>query len=206
MTINTTGVDPKTIASQVTEALNQRNGISTEKAAGELTTKDGGVDVADNETKVEVEETQTSAVVEQSVDNAEVAPTAEETPTEATEEAPADNSEVAEEVDLQKMFAGFAEDIKKSFEATKTETATVVADLKKSVEETTGELSTKISDLETRLGALDNKVSTTEKRVDSVEGETAMKKSADLGGADDNLTKNNNTGWDGAFLSVSNLS
>lgn len=197
-TINISGQPSvETIAEKVAEILNKSK------------TLEGGVDVAEEvqETKVTTEETET--VVEETktaADNEEVVtPTEEEAPTEETVEKAVEVDEVEkEEVDLSKMFSDFAAQIKDVLTASKEETGKVVESVKAELEETVKALGTKVSELSEKFGALEATAESVAKRVDSVESDTAIKKSADLGGSDD-ATEETENFWRGSFISSNDL-
>jgi len=125
-----------------------------------------------------------------------------------TEEAPAVDETVdtaekvdeveSEETDLAKMFGEFAARIESAMQVTKTETTEVLKSVQTEVTSTVEALDTKVSELETKFSALEGTVS---KRVDAVEGDTAFKKSADLGGSAVDNTKKESI-WSGRFLNA----
>lgn len=178
------------IAKQVQESIN---------------TLEGGVDTMGTETKEEVVETTETATVTatetsepkaeevEEVTPTEEAPAAEETATAAEVE------EVeAEDVDIAKMFSDFAARIETVVNTSKTETAQVVKSVSDEVTAKVDGLEAKVSELETKFGAMEETVA---KRVDAVESDTAIKKSADLGGSTEKKT-NNESIWGGRFLNA----
>ena len=170
---------------------------------------EGGNEVSENTENTTVEET----VVEE-------APVVEETP--AAEEAPAEDAvadasaetlekaaDVSEvEVD-EPDFAKMLGDLKGFFSETLTKATDANAAQVKAVTETVETFSksvdTRISELAEQHAALSkavenikNTIDGVEKRVDAVEGDTAIKKSSDLGGSQEVTIKKSK--WNGSFL------
>ena len=178
---------------------------------------EGGNEVSENtETVAAVEET--PAAVEETAAPAE-AP-AEAAPAEApaddaaatdapaeTLEKAADVSEVeVDEPDFAKMLGDlkgfFSDTLAKASEAN----AAQVTTIKETVETFSKSVDTRISELADQHAALSkavedikNTIDTVEKRVDAVESETAIKKSSDLGGSQEVVTKSKSK-WNGSFL------
>jgi hypothetical protein len=178
---------------------------------------EGGNDVSENtETVVEtaVEETPvaTEEVAAVEAAPAEEAPAAEDANAETLEKA-ADVSEVVvDEPDFAKMLGDlkgfFSETLNKASESN----AAQVSSIKETVETFSKSVDVRISELADQHNALSkavedirNTINTVEKRVDAVENETAIKKSSDLGGSQEVITKSRSK-WNGSFLgSVNDL-
>jgi hypothetical protein len=173
---------------------------------------EGGNEVSENtETVAAVEETPV-AVEETPVAAEEVAPAApaEEAVADASAEVlekAADVSEVeVDEPDFAKMLGDlkgfFSETLNKASEAN----AAQVSAIKETVETFSKSVDTRISELAEQHAALSKAVENikgtidnVEKRVDAVEAETAIKKSSDLGGSQEVITKSKSK-WNGSFL------
>ena len=137
----------------------------------------------------------------------------------ATEEASADNVEKAadtvevmvDEPDFAKMLGDlkgfFAETLTKATEANAaqvTEIKTSVEAFSKSVDDRISELAEKHSALSAAVTEIKGTIDGVQKQVDAVEGDTAIKKSSDLGGSQEVTIKKSK--WNGTFLgSVSEL-
>jgi len=173
---------------------------------------EGGNEVSENtETVAAVEETPV-AVEETPVVAEEAAPAApaEEAVADASAEVlekAADVSEVeVDEPDFAKMLGDlkgfFSETLNKASEAN----AAQVSAIKETVETFSKSVDTRISELAEQHAALSKAVENikstidnVEKRVDAVEAETAIKKSSDLGGSQEVITKSKSK-WNGSFL------
>lgn len=186
-TINITlpNATTETVAKQVQESNN---------------TLEGGVDVMSEETKT----TEATSTEQVSVTEPVAQPVEEVTP---TEEAPAADENAtaaeveevqAEEVDIAKMFTEFAARIETVVTTSKNETAEVVKSVQTEVTAKVDALEAKVSELETKFSEVQTDVA---KRVDAVESDTAIKKSADLGGSAGSTTKNESI-WGGRFLAA----
>lgn len=129
----------------------------------------------------------------------EVTPT-EEAPAAEENATAAEVEEVeAEEVDIAKMFTEFAARIEGVVTTAKTETAEVVKSVQAEVTAKVDALETKVSELETKFSEVQSEVA---KRVDAVESDTAIKKSADLGGSTESKTTKKESIWGGRFLNA----
>ena len=172
---------------------------------------EGGNEVSEN--------TETVVAVEETVAAVEETPVVAEAPAEApAEDAVADASaEVLEkaadvsevevdEPDFAKMLGDlkgfFSETLNKASEAN----AAQVSAIKDTVETFSKSVDTRISELAEQHAALSKAVEDikstidgVEKRVDAVESETAIKKSSDLGGSQEVITKSKSK-WNGSFL------
>lgn len=179
---------------------------------------EGGVNVADELEKqapdVELtpgvpadEEGKAKTEVDSSAE--EVAENAEEAPVEETEAETAEATpEVAEEQDFEKMFddlkGAITDGLKKSEETARVEREAQAAEFAKKFEDMHTEFATLKKSVEDIKGEIDS----VEKRLGGIEGETAVKKSGDLGGSNgkDELEKSNKPSkWGGTFLDASNL-
>jgi hypothetical protein len=171
---------------------------------------EGGNEVSENTETTAVEET----VVEE-------APAVEETP--AAEEAPAEDavadasaetlekaadvSEVeVDEPDFAKMLGDlkgfFSETLSKATDANAAQVKTVtetVETFSKSVDSRITELAEQHAVLSKAVEDIRNTIDGVQKRVDAVEGETAIKKSSDLGGSQEVSTIKKSK-WNGSFL------
>ena len=176
---------------------------------------EGGNEVSENTENAVVEETapavedapaaEETAVVEEAP-VAEEAAAAEDASAETLEKA-ADVSEVeVDEPDFAKMLGDlkgfFSDTLAKASEAN----AAQVTTIKETVETFSKSVDTRISELADQHAALSkavedikNTIDTVEKRVDAVESETAIKKSSDLGGSQEVITKSKSK-WNGSFL------
>ena len=127
-------------------------------------------------------------------------------PAETLEKA-ADVSEVeVDEPDFAKMLGDiknfFSETVNKSAELNAAQVSAIkdsVESLTKSVETKITELAEQNATLSKSVAEINNILNNVEKRVDAVEGDTAIKKSSDLGGSQEVLQKSKST-WNGSFL------
>jgi hypothetical protein len=168
----------------------------------------------------EVSDVQNETVIEKSVDVLEEAPAVEavvETVVEdapvaeaAVVDAPADSVEEAataevDTPDFAKMLGDlkgfFSDTLSKATEAN----AAQVSQIKESVEAFSKNVDVRISELAEKHSALSTAVTEikgtidgVQKRVDAVEGETAIKKSSDLGGSE--VVTKSKSKWNGSFL------
>jgi len=145
---------------------------------------------------------------------AEEAPVAEDAPAEAEAEASTDSVEKAVEAEdataVEPDFAKMMVDLKGFFSDTLTKAAEVnaaqVSEIKETVETFSKSVDSRITELVEKHAALSAAVTDikgtidgVQKRVDAVEGETAFKKSSDLGGSQEVVTKSKSK-WNGSFL------
>lgn len=178
---------------------------------------EGGNEVSENTETVVVEETpavEETAVVEET-------PAAEEAPAEDaaadasadTVEKAADVSEVmVDEPDFAKMLGDlkgfFSETLNKASEANAEQVSAIQATVEtfsKSVDDRITEMAEQYSTLSKAVEDIKGTIDGVQKRVDAVEGETAIKKSSDLGGSQE-VTTIKKSKWNGSFLgSVSDL-
>ncbi len=198
-------------------ARNQKAKQAYEKGGNEVSHHDEHVVVEETEAVAEVIETpaeDTAVAVEESAPEAPVEVIAEPEVA-AVEDKPSrspflKSEEVAEateagEPDFAKMLGDlkgfFSETILKATEAN----ATQVSEIKETVESFSKSVDQRISELAEKHGALSEAVANikgtidgVQKRVDAVEGETAIKKSSDLGGSE--VFKKSKSTWNGSFL------
>ena len=175
---------------------------------------EGGNEVSENtEVTTDVVE-ETTPAVEETVAVEETAPV-EDAPAEAVaEDAPADTLEKAADVsevmvdepDFAKMLGDlkgfFSETLNKAAETNAAQVTTIkdtVETFSKSVDGRISELAEQHSALSAAVAEIRNTIDTVQKRVDAVEGETAIKKSSDLGGSQVVLQKSKSK-WNGSFL------
>ena len=170
---------------------------------------EGGNEVSENtETVAAVEETPV-AVEETPVAEApavEAAEAAADAPAETLEKA-ADVSEVeVDEPDFAKMLGDlkgfFSETLSKATDANAAQVKTVtetVETFSKSVDSRITELAEQHAVLSKAVEDIRNTIDGVQKRVDAVEGETAIKKSSDLGGSQE-VTTIKKSKWNGSFL------
>jgi hypothetical protein len=175
---------------------------------------EGGNEVSENtEVTTDVVEEATPAV-EETVAVEETAPV-EDAPAEAvaTEDAPAESLEKAADVsevmvdepDFAKMLGDlkgfFSETLNKAAETNANQVSTIketVETFSKSVDSRISELAEQHSVLSAAVAEIRNTIDGVEKRVDAVEGETAIKKSSDLGGSQ--VVTKSKSKWNGSFL------
>lgn len=176
-------------------------------------TLEGGVEMAENTNGHEELDTaqadETETVVTEEVEF-EVEETVEETPeTVETEEVPAEQTENAENapeeleitkaLDQIKSFIG--ESISKSFDSTSeslSKVQNVIEGLSKSFDDKVGALHNKYEELEKGLAAIAN-------RVESVENDTAIKKSGEFEGALPETPEIEESIWGGRFLGTDKI-
>jgi len=177
---------------------------------------EGGNEMSDVTNDVVVEAVEAETTIEKSVDVVET-PAAEDAIVEETTEdtAPAnsvekaaelDNAEVmVDEPDFAKMLGDlkgfFAETLTKATEANAaqvTEIKTSVEAFSKSVDDRISELAEKHSALSAAVTEIKGTIEGVQKQVDAVEGDTAIKKSSDLGGSE--VFTKSKSKWSGAFL------
>jgi len=178
---------------------------------------EGGNEVSENTENIVVEET---TVVEETP-AAEETPVVEEAPAEdAVADAPAETLEKAADVsevevdepDFAKMLGDlkgfFSETLTKATDSNAAQVKAVtetVETFSKSVDGRITELAEQYTAISKAVEDIKNTIDGVQKRVDAVEGETAIKKSSDLGGSQEVSTIKKSK-WNGSFLgSVENL-
>ena len=175
---------------------------------------EGGNEVSENTENVVAEDAvapeaaveETSVVAEEAPAEAPAEDAAADAPAETLEKA-ADVSEVeVDEPDFAKMLGDiknfFSETVNKSAELNSAQVSAIkdsVESLTKSVETKITELAEQNATLSKSVADINNILNNVEKRVDAVEGDTAIKKSSDLGGSQEVLQKSKST-WNGSFL------
>ena len=176
---------------------------------------EGGNEVSENTENVVAEDAVApEATVEETAAVEETVAT-EEAPAEAVaEDAPADTLEKAADVsevmvdepDFAKMLGDlkgfFSETLNKASETNAAQVTTIkdtVETFSKSVDGRISELAEQHTALSAAVAEIRNTIDTVQKRVDAVEGETAIKKSSDLGGSQVVLQKSKSK-WNGSFL------
>ncbi len=182
------------------------------------TANEGGTKVADAEVTEVTEEAVVAEAVAEAPEAEAVAEAAEavaEAPEANTEEAvvekAADVQEVAvEELDIVSKIDELKKFFTESFEKTVEKNAagletlrTGVDELVKATEAKVADLDKKVNEISEMINSLKENMSVTEKRIDAVESDTAIKKSADLGGSKDEQPINKSK-WGGTFLGVRN--
>lgn len=182
---------------------------------------EGGNEVSENTENVVAEDAAVETVVEAAPDApvvAEEAPAVvEEAPAEAVEEAAdasaetlekaADVSEVeVDEPDFAKMLGDlkgfFSETLNKASESNAAQVSAIkdtVETFSKSVDGRISELAEQHKALSDAVTQIRSTIDGVQKRVDAVEGETAIKKSYDLGGSQEATTIKKSK-WNGSFL------
>jgi phage head maturation protease len=171
---------------------------------------EGDTEVAENTEVVDApaaDEVVVAPAAEEVVEAAEVAADAPVVEEEAIEKA-ADIQEVAvEELDFAKKLDELKSFFADNFAKNASENATGLESVRSNVEELVKSAEAKIEDLAKKydeisgiVKGMTDSLETTEKRIDSVETSTAIKKSADLGGSNDEPIKKSK--WNGTFLGV----
>ena len=180
---------------------------------------EGGNEVSENTENAVVEETpaveETApaevAAVEEAAPAEDAAPAEEAAPAEdasaETLEKAADVSEVeVDEPDFAKMLGDlkgfFSETLNKASEANSAQVSAIketVETFSKSGDGRISELAEQHTALSKAVEDIKNTIEGVEKRVDAVESETAIKKSYDLGGSQEVVTKSKSK-WNGSFL------
>lgn len=225
------GIPTKVLLSQEESVI---KAIETDNQSVANQNNEGGVEVAENieaTTEVveevvvdEVVEDAAEAPAEESVESVEKSDTVEneEAIETAEEAAPAEDAEEAAEADastengeasdlekaLSEIKSFVEETITKSTEAS-VESATAVAN---TVAEVTKALGEKITEVESRyeevnkaLAGISEVLSTLSGRVESVEADTAVKKSGELGESSDIKITKTQSVWGGRFLGTAEL-
>jgi hypothetical protein len=176
---------------------------------------EGGNEVSENTENVVAEDAvapeatvEETAAVEETVatEDAPAEAVAEDAPADTLEKA-ADVSEVmVDEPDFAKMLGDlkgfFSETLNKAAETNVAQVTTIkdtVETFSKNVDSRISELAEQHSALSAAVAEIRNTIDTVQKRVDAVEGETAIKKSSDLGGSQVVLQKSKSK-WNGSFL------
>ncbi len=188
---------------KVKALISDRNSSNTNDsdesiAKQEAAQNEGGVIVTEeNKTEeTDVESTEVDEVVE-----------TEDTVDEEKTEKTVDNSEVVvEEPDFTKMFGDLQTAIESGLEKNAKAATDGIEKAAEAFEKRVDELVQKHEELVTKFESLKTDIGGVEKRLESVESETAIKKSGDLGGSTEGtLNKSEGSTWGGRFLGLSDL-
>jgi Zn finger protein HypA/HybF involved in hydrogenase expression len=204
-----------------TDLLPNGHPLSTEKSENLLTLvkREGGVEMADNETSHEELDTAQAENEASEEVEFEVEETVEDVVTEALAMAKSDGveAEVADDTssdvfDMEKALGdvkSFVEEaITKSIEVNKESLdkfSTAVVELAKAVDEKIGQLQSKYEEVTKGLADLNNAATEIATRVESVEEETAIKKSGELESSIPEQPVVKKSLWGGRFLSSADL-
>lgn len=205
-----------------TDLLPKGHPLSTRKSDETILTlvkQEGGVEVADNETSHE--ELDTAQALDETSEEVEfeVEETVEDVVTEALAMAKSDSveAEVADDTssdvfDMEKALGDVKsfvdEAITKSIEINKESLdkfSTAVVELAKAVDEKIGQLQSKYEEVTKSLADLNNAATEIATRVESVEEETAIKKSGELESSIPEQPVVKKSLWGGRFLSSAEL-
>lgn len=188
---------------KVKALISDRNSSNTNDsdesiAKQEAAQNEGGVIVT--------EENKTEETDVESTEVDEVAET-EDTVDEEKTEKTVDNSEVVvEEPDFTKMFGDLQTAIESGLEKNAKAATDGIEKAAEAFEKRVDELVQKHEELVTKFESLKTDIGGVEKRLESVESETAIKKSGDLGGSTEGtLNKSEGSTWGGRFLGLSDL-
>jgi len=213
--VETADVNKAKEVEKILDSFRSRFTLPETQTIAKQANAEGGNEVSENIENVVAEDAVApEAIVEETPVAAEEAPAVEEAPAEdAVADASAESLEKAanvsevmvDEPDFAKMLGDlkgfFSETL---FKASETNAAQVTA-IKDTVESFSKSVDTRISELaeqHTALSAAVNEIKGTidgvQKRVDAVEGETAIKKSSDLGGSE--VVTKSKSKWNGSFL------
>lgn len=171
-------------------------------------TLEGGNNMADNSEVVkdvvaEVEEVEAVATTEEAETVAD-----EASEVEAVADEAAEVSEVeAEEPDLAKMFGDLQAAIENGLAKSREEAAEGLEKAVAAMDEKFSQLLGKHEELTKEVAAIKDHTSDVEKTLKAVEADTAVKKSGDLGGSQEETLEKVNKGpsWGGSFLNLSDL-
>jgi len=109
-----------------------------------------------------------------------------------------------EENPMKKML----DDLREAIEKSLTENSDKITDVTASFEKRLDELATKSNELDEKIGTLTQKFASVQEKLDTVEKSGAVKKSADLGGSEEesSLQKSNSKGvWRGSIFSMDSI-
>jgi hypothetical protein len=195
------------IEKQATPANNEGGVIVAEENKTNETEVDAGstAPVTDEVSEQGKAESEVESSNETVVENAEVDETVEEQAAE-TEKA-TDNDEVqVDEPDFAKMFGDLQSAIESGLAKNSKEAQDAIQKATETFESKVNELVAKHTELTEKFESLNKDLNGVEKRLEGVEGETAIKKSGDLGGStEDTLQKSKGSKWGGRFLGLSDL-
>jgi hypothetical protein len=205
---------------KVSALIANRNSSNTSGSEEPIAKQDtahneGGVIVAEENktTETEVEAGSTATVVDEVAEEGkaetEVESSTEEVASEeqANEEKP-ETEEVAksEDPDISKMFGDLQTAIESGLEKNAKQADEAIAKATEVFENRVEELVKKHDELVTKFESLKTDIGGVEKRLETVESETAIKKSGDLGGStEETLQKSKGSTWGGRFLGLSDL-
>jgi len=206
------------VSSIVANHSSSTNGSVDEPIAKQETAQnEGGVIVTEENKKEETTEAQVEAgssttavdeVAEQGKAETEVESSTEAVAEKSEKETTEDNSEVVtEEPDIAKMFGDLQTAIESGLAKNSQDASDAIIKATEVFENKVNELVEKHSELTTKFESLKAEIGGVEKRLDSVESETAIKKSGDLGGStEETLNKSKGSSvWSGRFLGLSDL-
>jgi hypothetical protein len=204
-----------------TDLLPTENPLSTKKSLETLQKNEGGVEMADNETSHE--ELDTAQAVDETSEEVEfeVEETIEDVVNEAlamaksdvVEAEQAESEDTSSEVfDMEKALGevkSFVEDALTKSAETSIESldkvTTAVLELAKAVDEKVGQLQAKYEEVTKSLADLSNAATEIASRVESVEEETAIKKSGELENSIPEQPIMKKSVWGGRFLSSADV-
>ena len=171
---------------------------NTENVVAEDVAVDAPVEAAVEETAVVAED---AAPAEAPAEDA----VAQDTPAETLEKAAEVSEDKVDEPDFAKMLGDlkgfFSETLNKASEANAAQVTAIqetVEAFSKSVDARISELAEQHTVLSSAVNDIKSTIDGVQKRVDAVEGETAIKKSSDLGGSQEVTIKKSK--WNGSFL------
>lgn len=201
---------------KVKSLLAERNSSTTSGSEEEPIAKqdtaqnEGGVIVAEENknSETEVDAGSTATVVDEVAEEGKAETEVESSTEEVAkkEEETVDNAEVSEEPDIAKMFGDLQTAISSGLEKNAKQAEEAIAKATETFGSRVEELVKRHDELVNKFESLKTDIGGVEKRLDSVESETAMKKSGDLGGStEDTLKKSKGSTWGGRFLGLSDL-
>jgi len=201
---------------KVSTLIANRNSSNTsgseEPIAKQETAQDeGGVIVAEENktTETEVEAGSTATVVDEVAEEGKAETEVESSTEEVAEKTDEEKSEEVtseEEPDISKMFGDLQTAIESGLEKNAKQADEAIAKASEVFESKVDELVKKHEELVTKFESLKTDIGGVEKRLGVVEGETAIKKSGDLGGStEETLQKSKGSTWGGRFLGLSDL-
>lgn len=204
---------------KVSALIANRNSSNTSGSEEPIAKQDtahneGGVIVAEENktTETEVEAGSTATVVDEVAEEGkaetEVESSTEEVASEeqAVEEKPEEEVAKSEETDISKMFGDLQTAIESGLEKNAKQAEDAIAKASEAFENKVEELVKKHDELVTKFESLKTDIGGVEKRLETVESETAIKKSGDLGGStEETLQKSKGSTWGGRFLGLSDL-
>ena len=201
---------------KVSTLIANRNSSNTsgseEPIAKQETAQDeGGVIVAEeNKTpETEVDAGSTATVVDEVAEEGKAETEVESSTEEVAEKTDEEKSEEVtseEDPDIAKMFGDLQTAIESGLEKNAKQADEAIAKATEAFENKVDELVKKHEELVTKFESLKTDIGGVEKRLETVESETAIKKSGDLGGStEETLQKSKGSTWGGRFLGLSDL-